>query len=245
MSGGALEEQPRAEAGFFGKLPAKRDFVSRRLPRAFLDPWDAWLQDALAQSREQLGADWLEHYLVSPVWRFALAPGVCGERAAAGVLMPSVDGIGRYFPLALVALVARSTDAAGLAAASGGWYDRAEALILTALAEETALEQFDAAVAELGLPAPEYQSETASAARLESASAEAVLPLGSAGLAARLGPLGVPGGSLWWTAGSDEVKPALLVCAGLPRSDGFAGLLDGRWETWGWPAAPQAEAEVQ
>src|SRR5262249_15426917 len=40
--------------------------------------------------------------------------------------------------------------------------------------------------------------------------------------------------SLWWTAGSSDVSPTLLVCSGLPTPDAFGAFLDGRWEQWGW-----------
>lgn len=90
-----------ARPGFYGKLPALGDFVSRRLPRQFIEPWDQWLQSAIAASREQLGSDWLDVYLTSPIWRFGLGAGVCGTGAWAGVLMPSVDKVGRYYPLTL------------------------------------------------------------------------------------------------------------------------------------------------
>lgn len=93
--------------GFYGKVATHGDFVSRRLPRSFLDPWDHWLQDCLRYSQEQLGADWLDVYLTSPVWRFALAPGVCGDGAWTGVLIPGVDRVGRYFPLTVAAPLPR------------------------------------------------------------------------------------------------------------------------------------------
>ena len=41
--------------GLYGKLSDRGDFVSRRLPRAFVDPWDTWLQDSLARGREPMG----------------------------------------------------------------------------------------------------------------------------------------------------------------------------------------------
>src|SRR6185295_11716490 len=54
---------------------------------------------SIAASRRELGERWLDLFLKSPMWRFALAPGVCGESAWAGLLVPSVDKVGRYFPL--------------------------------------------------------------------------------------------------------------------------------------------------
>ncbi|HLD66572.1 MAG TPA: type VI secretion system-associated protein TagF, partial [Pseudomonas sp.] len=60
-------------AGFYGKLAGRGDFVSRGLPQSFIEPWDAWLAAGLAASQAELGAGWLEAYLVSPLWRFAVA----------------------------------------------------------------------------------------------------------------------------------------------------------------------------
>lgn len=91
-------------AGFYGKLPARGDFVRGALPRDFTDRWDAWLAPAIAGSRERMGEDWLPAFLEAPVWRFALSAGLCGGRAALGLMLPSVDRAGRYFPLTFAAL---------------------------------------------------------------------------------------------------------------------------------------------
>jgi type VI secretion system protein ImpM len=127
-------------AGFFGKLPARGDFVERRLDRGFCRALDDWLQAGMAESRARLGDAWLPLYLNAPLWRFAFAPGVCGAPAASGVMMPSVDRVGRYFPL-VVAVHAR-----GIAA---DWYAAAEQTILLALEDDCRFEQFDTEVATL------------------------------------------------------------------------------------------------
>src|SRR5882724_4478562 len=95
--------QTASAAGFYGKLPCKGDFLQRRVTQEFVDTWDAWLQQCLLTSRQSLQERWLDAYLTSPVWRFALAEGVCGSGAYVGVMVPSVDRVGRYFPLTLVA----------------------------------------------------------------------------------------------------------------------------------------------
>jgi len=48
------------------------------------------------------GEDWLDSYLTAPIWRFLLSSGVCGQMPMLGVMMPSVDRVGRYFPLTVV-----------------------------------------------------------------------------------------------------------------------------------------------
>jgi type VI secretion system protein ImpM len=89
--------EPAALPGWFGKLPGMGDFAHRRLPASFRDAWDPWLQQGLARLRDR-HADWTSHYLEAPVWCFALGPRVAGEEGWTGVMMPSVDGVGRYFP---------------------------------------------------------------------------------------------------------------------------------------------------
>ncbi len=94
---------PENQPGFFGKLPARGDFVSRRLDHKFRAGFDEWLQKSIAISQRQLGEGWLPAYLNAPIWRFVLGPDLCGEAPAIGVMMPSVDRVGRYFPLVLAA----------------------------------------------------------------------------------------------------------------------------------------------
>src|SRR4051812_22505756 len=91
------------EVGFFGKLPSHGDFLRRRVSDAFAGPWDAWLQRCMAASRSVLDERWLDVYLTSPAWRFGCAAGACGPAAVVGLMVPSVDRVGRYFPLTLVA----------------------------------------------------------------------------------------------------------------------------------------------
>ena len=55
----------------------------------------------MRDGREQLGERWLDVYLTAPVLRFAWAPGVIDARWWFGVLMPSCDSVGRYFPLVI------------------------------------------------------------------------------------------------------------------------------------------------
>src|ERR687890_132230 len=90
-----------AAPGVFGKLPARADFLSRGLPASFADPWHAWVVRGLAAARQELAERFESAYMAAPVWRFVLPPGACGPALAAGVVLPSVDAVGRLFPLAL------------------------------------------------------------------------------------------------------------------------------------------------
>ncbi len=85
-------------AGCYGKLPARADFIARRLARTTVEPWDRWMQACLAHSQQVLAAAWQDHYLTAPPWRLVLPAGACGPTALIGVLVPSVDAVGRCFP---------------------------------------------------------------------------------------------------------------------------------------------------
>ena len=63
-------------------------------------PPSVLLRSAYRRSERSLGQVWLDHWLRSPIWRFWLGRRIAG-RTVVGALMPSVDGVGRYFPLCL------------------------------------------------------------------------------------------------------------------------------------------------
>jgi type VI secretion system protein ImpM len=223
--------------GFFGKLPARGDFVCRRLLRDFTDPWDGWLQDAIAMSSQQLGEDWLDTYLTAPIWRFLLSPGVCSDLPMLGVVMPSVDRVGRYFPLTLAIAVTESAAPARTMLTAGTWFEEVEKLALSALEDDADLDRLDQDAEAIGPPAEQqvgaasYRTERAVSVVLggergSEASAADVVDGLLALLAARY--------TLWWTSGSEQFKPSLVAAEGLPPVERFAALLDGRWEQWGW-----------
>lgn len=85
--------------GFCGKVPARGDFINIGLPRRFVEPWHDWMQRVLAASRLALGKDWEAAWNEAPIWRFALSPDICGPDAVLGLWMPSIDSVGRQFPL--------------------------------------------------------------------------------------------------------------------------------------------------
>ena len=135
--------------GLFGKLPARGDFVRAGLPGSFIEPWDAWLQRALDAARRTMGERWLPAWLDAPVWRFSLAPWVCGQGAVLGLMVPSVDRVGRYFPLTLAAVYSEGHAAPG-GAVGDAWLDVCEAAGRAALEQDETPEQVAAR-----LPVPE------------------------------------------------------------------------------------------
>src|SRR5688572_3114356 len=113
-------------AGFYGKLPCKGDFLQRRVPQEFVDAWDPWLQECLHVSRRSFEERWLDLYLTGPVWRFALSEGVCGSGAYVGAVFPSLDRVGRHFPLTIVAQIAVEDCPLEIACDEQSWFERVE-----------------------------------------------------------------------------------------------------------------------
>lgn len=240
MLGTAVANPPARQPGYFGKIVGFPDFVSRRLPRSFVEPWDDWLQHSVLGSKERLGASWHDTYMTSPIWRFLLSSGVCGPGAWAGVLMPSADRVGRHFPFTLAV---EMPDAYGRLAflSEAAWFEQLEQLALSTLDEPFDLELFDASLQRLGPPGP----ASAVVSRLRGTQNNAVSwCFGLASVAAlhqslptiaeSLAEGALEGDTFWWTSGSDKVTPCLLVFRGLPSATSYAALLDGNWARSGW-----------
>jgi type VI secretion system ImpM family protein len=79
------------------------DFFRLGVAGDFVPPWDAWLQGTLVAAEQALGGRFEGCYMSAPIWRFALPPGVAGQQGVVGVMMPSIDRVGRRFPLTLLA----------------------------------------------------------------------------------------------------------------------------------------------
>lgn len=240
--------------GFWGKLPCEPEFVSRGLPAGFCDPWDAWLQQVIAGSRDSLGDDWLDAYLVCPVIQFVLGPGVLGKEAWAGAMMASHDRVDRYFPLTvavslpeeassfLMPLLSRRVDEEwfapvydaliGVLGADGYGADKlASSLSNIGYSAVRAACTVDRLVRASAEAAPDgVRLSWASNSALEPADA-LLLPRAHA-LEVKYSPF-----SAWLTLGNGARDGEFRVLRGLPSALQFAGLLSGGG------GAPRPEAE--
>jgi type VI secretion system protein ImpM len=248
------------EVGFYGKLPSHGDFLRRRVPDAFVRVWDPWLQECMASSRAVLGDRWLDVYLTSPSWRFACAAGTFGPSPVIGVMVPSVDRVGRYFHLTFVSELPMGTNIVAAATTLEAFFDSAERLAVDTLADEQIdFDGFDGRVARLSQVLESLLSDAQVVGDPEAAAILGGngtrrwhLPLGTPPrlgalfeqlLAQRLGALYDPLG-LWWTEGSSIVEPSCLIAKGLPNPEGFAALLDGAWTQHDWPSVRALPAQV-
>ncbi|MDH3379454.1 MAG: type VI secretion system-associated protein TagF, partial [Gammaproteobacteria bacterium] len=185
-------------------------------------------------------------YLTSPIWRFGVSEGICGDQAWAGLMLPSVDKIGRYYPLTLAAPIAGNAQLFILAQGDDEWFSDLERVALSVLENNPENVDFNENVAALQPPPTNQHNQGSQPSDIGgaiSASADhwimEVEPpdqfnRSSLYLARQLLLDKISRLSLWWTRGSEHVRPCVLISAELPAASGFAALLDGDWSRWGW-----------
>lgn len=225
----SVEPASRDAPGWFGKISTLGDFAHRRLPTDFVQACDAWLSRVLVASREQLGERWLAAYLTAPLMRFAWAPGIAGGQWWFGVLMPSCDNVGRYFPLLIAQRRARPPlDRLALDHLEA-WFDHLAIAAAGTLAEGQTTARFEAALSAAPpwpTPAGAYSTEIMSASGRHALGSQASIGPWLQGLAAQDLQARFAGCSIWWRRGEGR-SGAIEVTPGLPDSLGFVALLTG------------------
>ena len=238
--------------GWYGKIPALGDFASRRLPQDFICAWDRWLQGALSASRAALGEDWQASYLNSPIWRFLLLPHACGPTSWTGIMLPSVDKLGRQFPLTFAVALEAQPAAAAAVFAAHHWFRTLEQIALDSLRLDATVDALEQALA--GAPycarattAPRCGAAAQALGRwwADSAAAPLMLALADAdadaepdrdadvvaavihGAALHVLADAGRGSSLWWRRDDSAGSAALLAFRGLPPNAYFSTLLAG------------------
>lgn len=140
------------EIGCFGKVPAHGDFVWQTLPARFVTPWDNWLQSQLLALREQQPDEWLQTYLCGPIWRFMIQDEGLGSATWCGIVTPSVDIVGRYFPFTIATALPLYTSVVYAPALLSDWLHNAEEVALEALTSALPMEELMSRVREYPLP---------------------------------------------------------------------------------------------
>jgi type VI secretion system protein ImpM len=197
--------------GWYGKLPSLGDFASRRLDADWIAHWDHWLAEGLGALRQASPEGWLQNYLASPAWRFALLPGALpsplGDALRVGVLVPSVDCVGRYFPLTVISPPLPQPATLAQASALWQWTAMLDDIAVDALQDDWTAEQLDQALLTQGAAPPP-------------ATAWAPAP-GLDALCSQAAWAGLQGCSLWLGPG---VQAQPLQVPGLPSGPSFAWL---------------------
>jgi len=225
--------------GLFGKLPAHGDFVQRNLSSGFINVWDEWLQHFIAGTQEQLGEDWLNIYLTSPIWRFVFSAGVIDENNWTGIMMPSVDRVGRYYPFSVIKKLPQAVNPFEFIQLQTAWYKNIEALALDAL---DGVLLIDDLMSELESNTVEHKSDYSRSAFnfdndgfqfdmvFEEQSTSTVYPL----LLDTVMTKSFQSYSVWQTSGSDCISPCLFSAQGLPAVQKMPAMLNGDWQGCNW-----------
>ena len=234
-----------AAPGWYGKLSTLGDFAARRLPDAAVQALDCWLSEVVSGSRRELGDDWLQCYLASPLQRFVLGPGLlpaggggaAGTASAAGApwwfgaLMPSCDRVGRYFPL--VVLQQRSAPPAERFALDHLelWWRRVGEAMLETLSDDVDVERFDRVLTEFpswptARESPGWAALLAAGPTGECQLPAACTPGGLAqGLASAAWRQKLEGSSLWWSWRPQDGQTTCRIVSGLPSVAVFTAML--------------------
>jgi type VI secretion system protein ImpM len=212
--------------GFFGKVPGRGDFLARRVPAGIGAAWEAWLSDLVVAARAALGESWPNDWLTAPLWHFVLGKGVAPPTGAAGVLVASVDRVGRFFPFTIIG--AGTASSAPDHAALDGWARVVEALALDSLEDGFDPDILDAALRTLGAPSVGTGAMHVTghwALTLEDGWPSRVDEAESCALR-------LPGAdqSAWWCRGGKRMAPLQLRCAGLPDPDTAAAMITGAFD---------------
>ena len=121
------------------------------------------------------------------------------------------------FPLTIAAPLDPKINVLSVFNVAGDWFERVEQLARSALDDDFDLDRFGNDISQLALP-------------------DGLLAPGNGGDPPTTDTLDrlLYSYSFWWTLGSTRVLPSYLLCQGLPPPQGFAAMLDGNWQKWGW-----------
>lgn len=240
--------------GFFGKIPLTGDFIHRRMSSVFMNRWDEWLKVNILHSQQKLGDRWLPIYSQSPMWRFCIAPGVIDDKAYLGVMIPSVDSVGRYFPLTVAQAVESKALPFMLSDTANQWFQNIEDLLLDLLeGYEPNLQVFDAKIAALKpkwidslstIPAGKTSLNSSFNLHLEVSSASSINHSLSSLMLHNLLE-SKKGFTFWWNEGSEAYKSNVLFSDKLPAIEQFSALLDGSWQEHQWMSLPLSSPELK
>ena len=230
--------------GVFGKVPQLGDFIRWRMPAYFADPWDAWLQQGLYQLQASHSKHWLQYFLNCPIWHFVLSANVVGTSPWCGAMMPSVDAVGRYYPITIACRLPLTTNPLSLASCAQVWFQKVEHHLLQLLDDDFSdLSHWDQQLITELNPIPnaskQFQpqhtafGEAWQLGLCEGLNAALWPEVLDALLLQRLGNY-----SLWWAQATESNNANVLFAHALPSPTQFCGLIHGDWQATGWASWP-------
>lgn len=220
--------------GAYGKMPSLGDFFRLDLPRSFVEPWDSMLQNALVSAKRNMGEGWTAAYMSAPIWRFSLGPGQSGPHAVLGVVMASVDRVGRQFPLTLA--VAHDGKAVAVDHfANGPLFETLEQLALDALDDQMTQDILRDRLGQLAFVPTNF----CALAPLGNGMAFETSILPAAAFAGSFAHDRVRHPSVWSAILGDTHR--VMLCDGLPGAREVVGLFDMSASVW---AGTQSEGQM-
>lgn len=225
--------------GAFGKIPSLGDFFRFDMPQSFIASWDRWLQDELPIVRGLLGPRWTDCYSTAPIWRFTLTAGLAGPNGAQGIIMPSVDRVGRLFPLTLAATLPAGRSAVQAHLAAARTFDALELIALDALEDTMTVAHLTERVRGVRLPDMPVTPVVAAGPRFLALSLPGADEPGHA-LAAHEAAARFHRPSIWTAVLDGDTR--LMLVDGLPGEDRMVGLFD--LDSALWRASHQSEGTL-
>jgi type VI secretion system protein ImpM len=163
---------------------------------------DAWLQAGLQAAQQELGEDWERRFRLMPAWRFIVERGLWGPATIAGVLLPSLDRVGRSFPLVIAAQLHGFAEHPRQLYLDETWFTAAEAIAESSSKRDFDIDHFTASLKRLRSlrPADLAENETLQ----DRASSR---------------------GTIWWRIDPEERRTKGFGVSGAPEPAHFAKLL--------------------
>lgn len=219
----------------YGKLPTKRDFIAIGASRDFLTVWEPWIQASMSASRGVMKDGWQPSYLTAPIWRFWLGADICGTTVI-GAFMPSLDGVGRYFPLTLFACAdKKAAFPPPEFRMQDDWFEPAEELLMSALDQNNTFEEIVSNLDRLPTPYQEFSRAEAQGMIVKSDEMLVGSP-GDRGFRDLFSSMRdvdhanmYAGMTFWWTIGGEGFDPVALCGKNMPDPFLFPAMLTGNF----------------
>lgn len=187
--------------GFFGKLPTHGDFVSSGVGRKLQGALDAWLQSSLQAIQTEFGSQWERRFRSMPSWRFVVERDLWGPATLAGVIVPSLDRVGRNFPLVVAAQLHGFSEDPRSLCLDDTWFIAIEGLAETSARRDFDIDTFTTGLKWLRLPRPGQFDDGMEQSSL------------------------IPPGTLWWRMDPDERRMKGFRVGGAPGPSDFLKLV--------------------
>jgi type VI secretion system protein ImpM len=188
--------------GFFGKLPTHGDFVSWGFGPDLERRMQDWLQAGLQQVREVMGDGWDREFRAMQPWRFIVERNLWLPATLAGVLVPSLDRVGRSFPLIVLSQVPNFQAHPRQLYRDETWFTAAEGIAESSLRRDFDMAHFIETLKRLRSPRPQETPE-AEVPALERPASD----------------------TLWWTVMPGDRRVTGFRHPGPPRSDDLLKLV--------------------